>query len=365
MERLLRIQKEVNTSLVKSCLIIFPDDWLSYSPTVLNLTSLMSMRGWRVKIVTVQSGYPISHFDADLSLVRINKRLKRVLGWFRLYYVYRAVRLTLRLGMEPRHDCYIAVDSHGAICMQFAGIQHFDFLSLEVHRDWAWKLLDRHRIRSVLIQSPERYEYLFGQATSIPRFIIQNAPMLSGKVYPRKQAVSFRLVFFGSAIAPHGILNCIDLVREDLNLSLEICGLIGSDVLNLVARSGAATRITVHTEYVSQSNVQAYLAQFDAGLCLYNVRESDFNYQSIPSGKLFNYYSAALPVIASNLIGLRSVKDFGAGVLVEQNTVAALRDAVRQVRNNYAAYSNGAAEAANDFEFRRMSKPYLDMALKV
>jgi glycosyltransferase involved in cell wall biosynthesis len=346
---------------VKSCLIIFPDDWLSYSPTVLNLASMMLTRGWRVKIVTVQSGYPLSRFDAELSVVRIHRRLKRVLGWVRLFHVYRAVLLILRLLKEQRHDCHIAVDSHGALCMQLAGIRRFDYLSLEVHRDTAWKLVDRRRIRSVLIQSPERYEYLFGNA-AMPRFIIQNAPMLTDPVRPRAQGTPFRLVFFGNAIAPHGIFDCIDLVCQDRDLSLEICGVVAADVRDHVARCGAAERIRVNADYVDQSHVQAYLAQFDAGLCLYNVSESDFNYQSIPSGKLFNYFSAALPVIASDLIGLKPVKDFGAGVLVKHHSVAELREAVSQIQRDYATYSKGAADAANHFEFRRMSQPYLDMA---
>ncbi len=346
---------------MKTCLIVFPDDWLSYSPTVLNLSSLLLARGWGVKIVTVQSGYPLSRLDADLSLVRIHRRLKRVLGWFRLYHVYRAVLLALRLAREPRHDCNIAVDSHGALCMQLAGIRRFDFLSLEVHHDLAWRMLDRRRIRSVLIQSPERYEYLFGQA-ALPRFLIQNAPMLPGDVRPRTHATPLRLVFFGNAIGPHGIFECIDLVCDNPHLSLEICGVVGADVLDHVARCGAPARIRVHPEYIDQARVQEYLARFDVGLCLYNVSESDFNYQSIPSGKLFNYFSAALPVIGSDLVGLKPVEDFGAGVLVGRNSVEELGDAVRRILGNYAAYSKGAARAANHFEFRRMSKPYLDMA---
>lgn len=345
---------------MKTVLIVFPDDWLSYSPTILNLVTLMLKRGFGVRVLTVRSSYPIFGVEAGVSYIDIDRRIKRALGWFRLYDLYRTLRIAARLRREPRHDYYIAVDSLGALCVQLAGLQCYDFLSLEARRDTALWLLDRRFIRCVLIQSPERYGFLFG-GESLSRHIIQNAPILNSPAVAQRPPIGpIRLVYFGNAIRPHGIIECIDLVAQDPDVTLEICGVIADDVKDHATRPPACDRIRIRRDYIDQAGVREYLSGFDVGLCLYNVADTDFNYQTIPSGKLFNYYSAGLPVIGSNLVGLRSVVEFGAGVLVDSNTVPALRSALARIRVNYVKYSEGSVAASSYFEFGRMSKPYLE-----
>ena len=106
--------------------------------------------------------------------------------------------------------------------------------------------------------------------------------------------------------------------------------------------------------------MRGYLESFDVGLCLYNVDNSDFNYQSVPSGKLFNYFSVGLPVVASDLIGLRPLREYAAGVVLEGNSPGHISRAVDEICRNYASYSAGAAPAGNHFSFDRMSKTYVD-----
>jgi hypothetical protein len=350
-------------SPAQRCLIVFPDDWISYSPTVVYLISTLLEHGVKVCTVYVQSKYEVSAVPGAVAPVRIGKLTQRVLERLGLYGLYRAIRITMRLQFLPPADIALGVDSLGALCVQWAGSGQFDFLSLEVRRDLAFRLLKADRIRHVLIQSPERYDYLFDKRSGSVIYV-QNSPILHMPVEARRATSPLRLVYLGNAIAAHGIFECIDLVAADAELRLEICGLVDPEVRVRVAQSGASDRIHLHDEYVEQANIRTYLTRFDVGLCLYNVSEADFNYQSIPSGKLFNYFSAALPVVGTDMIGLRAIRDFAAGELIRSNSVDELHRALEKVRAHYDEYSQGATRAAHHFEFGRMAQPYVDKILR-
>jgi glycosyltransferase involved in cell wall biosynthesis len=342
----------------KSCLLAFPDDWISYSPSVLNLLSLLNSSGIATKVITFRGDHPVDELPGESLLLPVHKQLKRVLARFKRYSAYSLRRLVDAIRREPRHDHYIGVDSIGSLALQLAGVGPYDFFSLEVRHDEFFRRLDYSLIRCIVIQSVERYDYLFPDGGPA-RFLLQNSPRMDSAALPRDLHGDPRLIFLGTAIPSHGILECIDFVSATPDLTLEVCGLVTPGVEALVSTSPAKSRITINPRYVPQTDLRDYLSSFDIGLCLYNVENSDFNYQSVPSGKLFNYFSAALPVVATNLPGLRPVRDFAAGVLLESNSARDLGDAIGQIRLNYPAWSRGAAHAANHFSFDRMALPYV------
>jgi glycosyltransferase involved in cell wall biosynthesis len=343
----------------KTCLVVFPDDYIAYSPTVLNLLALLSAAGIETRVITFESDHPINGLVADENLIRVHPRVKQALTRLRFYADYKLRRLIARIRKEPACDHYIGVDSLGALALQAAGIARFDLLSLEVHRDEYFERLDLSRIRSVVIQSSERYSFLFPERG--PEFhLVQNAPVMESPAEPRTLHGPPRLVFLGNAIPSHGIFECIELVSSEPELTLEVCGLVPPRIADCITASPGAKRIHVRTQYVDQADLRRYLDAFDIGICLYNVARSDFNYQSVPSGKLFNYFSVGLPVVATDLIGLRSVTDFGAGVVVRSNALHTLKSAVQAICNDYSSYSSGAARPGTTFSFQRMAQPYVE-----
>lgn len=346
----------------KTCLLVFPDDWISYSPTVLNLLSLLNVRGIETNVITFEADHQVNELPGRSAAIRIHRRVKQALTRYNMYSTYKLRRLIGRLRKEPRYDHYVGVDSVGALALQLAGIKSFDFLSLEVQRDGFFQRIDRSLIRYAVIQSIERYSYLF-PSDGPTYFLIQNSPIMDSDAAPRTLHGQPKLVFLGNAIPSHGILECIAFIAATPDLTLEVCGLVPPNIAQCISSSPAADRIKVRTDYVSQADIRRYLASFDIGVCLYNVENSDFNYQSVPSGKLFNYFSVGLPVVATNLPGLRSVRDFAAGVLIESNSAPNIGRAVAQIRRDYWSCSNGAARAGNHFSFDRMAKPYVDSLL--
>lgn len=343
----------------KTCLLVFPDDYIAYSPTVLNLLTLLREAGVETTVITFECDHPSNGLVPEEGLIRVHSRLRQALIRLGLYATYRLRRLTARIRREPAFDHYIGVDSIGVLALQQAGVGRFDYLSLEVKRDASFGRIDWARVRCVVIQSEPRYDYLFPQSGP-SRVLIQNAPMMESPAAPRVLATPPRLVYLGNAIPSHGIIECVDLIAAAAHLTLEVCGLVPRHIADYIAASPGAPRIRVRTEYVEQVDMRGYLDSFDIGMCLYNVDSDDFNYQSVPSGKLFNYFSVGLPVVASDLIGLRAVCDFDAGVVIDSNATGALQQAVDRICTDYVALSSGAARAGNHFSFRRMAGPYVE-----
>lgn len=84
----------------------------------------------------------------------------------------------------------------------------------------------------------------------------------------------------------------------------------------------------------------------DIGLVIYNSKINDLNYTEIgsASGKLFQFAKFGIPVIASNIEGLKSlVKKYKLGVIID--SVEEIPNAINEINNNYEFYSNSSKEA--------------------
>ncbi len=125
-------------------------------------------------------------------------------------------------------------------------------------------------------------------------------------------------------------------------------------------RSG---RLQVCDEYIEESQITRFLAGFDMGLCFYDLDErirNDFNYVSSPSGKMFNYFAAGIPVLASAHVGLSPVSEFGAGV---QSSSLDAQDLVAYggiIMREHARFRAGALRAAVHFDFDSASAAFID-----
>ena len=159
---------------MKQVLIVFPDEWVAYSPTVLNMVSALSS-DFEVTVLAFENGlYDNSSLGAGrYTFIRLPTQPSRALYLIGLYKPLKAfllIRRIRKLGIKQ----IIAVDSVG-LWSALRCVPACDYLSLEVVRDFYFRHSDKSRIRSVIIQTPERYEYLFG-SLDLPCFYIQNAP---------------------------------------------------------------------------------------------------------------------------------------------------------------------------------------------
>lgn len=341
-------------------LILFPDEWLAYSPTVINLLRRLQERH-DVAVAAIDTGKYRRLEAQGVEYLRVNLHLARALELLGLYKAHKA-RLLRRALARFAPDEVIAVDSVGAWAAQSSG-RTFHYLSLEAKQDGFLRRLSLRNVKSVLVQSMERYRYLFGDAP-LRVHLVHNAPVFRGPAPARREHGS--LIFLGNAIAKHGVFHCAEFIKRSTGFKLTIKGNIPGDVRCRLEAEYAAEvangRLTLDDAYVQDDDIPAYLGAFFAGFCLYDlaaIDPRDFNYLSAPSGKLFNYYAAGVPVVASDMLGLKSVKELDTGVALQALTVEAITEALTRIDNRHAELVENCYRAARHFDFDTSVEPFL------
>lgn len=359
-------------NMKKKLLIIFPDEWLSHSPTILNLVAKLSDY-FEIKVISFDTNMYKNHEikGDEFEFIKINKYIALFLiklNRLKIYKLVKSLLLFIKIRRQEA-DEIIGVDSIGLWVAQKV-FRKSHFLSLEIYEEDVLFIRDKiDFIESVAIQTEERYDYLFGNVR-LKTFYLQNSPSFTtiDRVY--KERVGKKVIYFGNVIPSHSIHLCIEAISNiDLeDISLTIKGPISSKVKkeiqvqysNLI-QSG---KLLLDESYVSQDKVVAYLSEFYIGFCFYDFdlieKNNTFNYISCPSGKLFNYYASGVPVIGSDILGLKSVKDFEAGILLKDPSLESICIAIGNIISNHQRFSENCLNAAAHFDFDLAVEPYQD-----
>ncbi len=280
-----------------------------------------------------------------------------------LWEYFSRYRKLERLIRKERYKRIISVDIKNLFYCSLMNIKS-DLLSLELcANNDLLPFINRKTIDCVLIQTPERFNYLF-PGEKLKTFYIQNAP-----IYRHIDILAKRtgLIYAGTAWAPFGFYQCLDFLDKNKNEQLFVQGLvppedrkrIGSEYANLITEK----RLSLPEKYLDDDEMVDFIAQFEIGLCFYDFSIdwiNNFNYHSAPSGKLFKYLAAGVPVVCNNIPGFRFVKEQQCGVLVDNLEPESIQKAIQQIRDNYSSYSNNASRVAESFSFDKTVKPYLD-----
>ena len=355
---------------MKKVLFIFPNEWLSYTPTVINM--IAGLRdSFEIKVIATDNGnYKNEFFQGKefdfISLkgtfAKVIYRLGKFLGNQRLYELLKMLVVYWRM-RRYQADEVIAVDALGLWLAQKV-YHRTHFLSLEPYQNFLFKQCKTELIESVITQTQERYDYLF--KSKIKTFLIQNSPAFSSSNISQKQSSTKQVIYFGSAIPRNGIYFCLEAIAQLPDMSLTIKGTMSPEVRQHIAQNYAELleqqRIVIDNDYLEQDKVIEYLSQFYIGFCFYDLSCTDattrFNFVSVPSGKLFNYYAAGVPVIGSDLLGLKSAKDFQAGILLKHLSAENIIQAIKTIDTEYDLYRQNCYEAAEYFDFDRALQPF-------
>lgn len=377
----------------KKLLIIFADGHLPYSPTTINLYDILS-ENFDVKIVALE---PVDHMKKqesekrNIEYINISKEMSLIGNRLTYFFLRLAIKLGLLKSLKTidlakrlkaflfwkrirklKADEVIGVDFLGLWIAQIIfGKGHL--LSLELNKDSIFhKIVDRKKIQSVIIQTEERYQYLFDNL-NLNKFLVQNAPIYK----PLISAPSFRkgLIFCGTALPEFGIYYCLDFISKYPEFTLTIRGGITTDVKKRIQNSYRylidEKRLICNESYIEQDKLSDYLSQFYIGFCFYDLKilkkykyYDIFNYITAPSGKLFNYYAAGVPVVCSDIPGLISVKDFDAGVMINDYSPSSIKQAIDTISTNHARISANCFKAAEYFSFDKAIAPFQNYLLK-
>jgi glycosyltransferase involved in cell wall biosynthesis len=361
--------------VMRHVLVVYPDEWLSYSPTVLNLVRVLEA-AFTVTLVAIDDGtFRNRALENDrFKFIRVNTLAAKFLRRLRpLYAVVKAILLLVRLramgSSRQRFDEVIAIDSVGLWVVQriFPGNCHF--LSLELKRDVFFRRSDKLRVDSVIIQSAERMEALFG--TPMPNVhLIQNSPIVNRATIAdnAKHRFDGRLIFLGNILPAHGVYKILDAIEQEAagRLTITLKGMLYKPSVKSRIKSRyhhliSSGKICLDESYTRQEDIVSYLNGFSAGFCLYDfdyIPRDDFNYLSSPSGKLFNYYAAGLPVIGSDILGLSSTREFNAGILIQELSARSILRAISEIESGYEQFSRNCIRAALHFDFAEAANRY-------
>lgn len=353
-----------NSTRVK-VVIFFPESWLPYSPTVMNLANLLLEDDFDVKVYWIDDGsYSAKSAPKGFNPIRINKVLSRSLAKLRVLNLFRlSVFFLIALFIKNRASHVIGVDSRGYLPARIASNKPI-FLSLEIQRD-AWFSASRLiGVKRLVTQNSERAKFLFPEIRKMQVSYLPNSPIIEN--HGRKRASKkpgandlLRFIYFGNIIASHGVEQCIEgVLNYDNKSTIVIHGPITepySTFLTCKYNEFIDSRVFLRQEYIDQASVCEYLCEFHVGFVMYDfelIGKNDFNYISCPSGKMFNYLASGLPVIGADIIGTKVVEEFAAGVLVKQMDHASIAGAIKKILISYDEYRENAWNAAKYFDFR-------------
>ena len=242
-----------------------------------------------------------------------------------------------------------------------------DFLSLELTKDeQLLSVINKDLIDCVIIQSRERFQYLF-KDLHLKTFIVQNAPVyheLEVDIEAREQ-----LIYSGSSIEGLGFYDCVNYLNKYGEEIMLVQGaLYPKDKLRIeneyphLLKEG---RLLFNNKYLDNDDVVEFISKYLIGFCFYNfddpfIKSNYFNYFSAPSGKMFKYLAAGVPVVCSNILGFQFVKEFHCGVLIDGLSEDEIRAAVKTIRSDYAGFVSNAIKAAKYFSFDKAILPYIE-----
>ena len=368
----------------KKVTILFNGAHLAYSPTVIGLYDLLS-ENFDVGIIA-ENPKAFGYERITDRRVIYRKRLKRknCLRIYRRLYELRAffdkeiaALKKMRFNTDVIYDFtsvrkilaaespdfIIAVDFPNLLYTQILR-KNVEFLSLEiVPNDDFYDQCDFENINSVIIQTKERYEYLF-RDRQYKTFLIQNAP-----VYVRSENEENRrgLVYCGTAWNPFGFYHCLEFLRVFPEYTLNVKGAlpaadktrVNTDYQDLITGG----RLIFDSEYLDDEAIIKYLRQFKVGFCFYNFEIewiNNFNYHSAPSGKMFKYMAAGVPVVGQDILGLEPVKEFDCGVLIKDLKPETIRQAVEKIEGNFDYYSQNCLKAAEHYSLDKTTEPFIE-----
>lgn len=364
----------------KSICIIFPFQHLAYSPTILNLIDLLG-EYFEVDIFSIEPTNFVKYEEKNVQYISLKKRkleklyFKLFKKWdifgkkYETYDSYIVANRLRKLIIKKKYDQYIAVDFEALFILQSMKINKINFISLEISPTAFDSKVNKQNIQSVLIQRQDRYDYLFKDIQH-KVFFVQNAPTFQPIEIPNDRNKS-TLLFCGTASKGFGAPIVLNFIEKYKDYKVHFKGTVYDEIKTHIYTQNIESfyedRIIMDNVYTDEKNMIDFIKKFRIGFCFYDMRYpefNNFNYQTAPSGKLFKYFAAGVPVIGSDILGLSYVKEYEAGVLLEKPTAENIKKAIEKIENNYDFYVNNALKIAKELSFKENITHYIDFLKK-
>jgi glycosyltransferase involved in cell wall biosynthesis len=372
----------------RKVLIATINDYIVYQPTILNLYDFLSPY-FDVTIISFQPKFVTKQKDltrnikylrtnemmdyligkADFMFSKLAKFVKLIFPKYTYQYYYYNTYLPFVLKRELRKqkdsaDIVIAVDMHVLyIAQQIFGPVHFLSLEIENNTNKLYKLVDPSKVKSVFVQSQERYDYMF-PGVQLKTFIVPNGPVFRPGEITKRGRKDF--IWAGAILRHFAVMEILNFFEKYPQYKLILKGGGDQKTRRLIdERYGEllrTERIVIDRTYLPEESFIDFIAGFRIGFCFYtwDLIQASFNYYSAPSGKLLMYMAAGTPVVASNIPAFKFIEEAGAGVLVSDYEPATIFNAVQKIESDYENYSAACLRVAAACSFDKNVAPYIE-----
>ncbi len=359
---------------MKKALIVFPDEWIAYSPSILNSIALLQKNNYECYTIA----FSFKYFNkvtvsGNCKLIHINETLYKILSRLKVYNPLKYLILLLYVGFYKLHinqfDIILGIDNIGYSAAK-TFYKNSLFFSLEVNITDYWKKACKKGIGHLIIQSQERANYLATHLNNKPKItFLQNAPMCTNIVfYNNFTTRNKNLIYWGNVESYYNIdilINCVPLLSSEYTLTLR--GIKNeryhAQLLKNYADLINSNRLILNYDYIQQDEIINLLQNYYIGFAMYDfnkLKESNFNFISSPSGKQFNYMAATVPTVAQKIIGFKPIAENNAGILLNDFNTESILKAIKNIESNYELYCNNAYKASQLYNFETSFDQLID-----
>lgn len=360
------------------CFLI-TDTHIPYSPTVLGLHKLLSehfdidiiifdnrnMGIQKIDLPNISYIIPRKkRFDIDFQihtkLVYRNHKIE--------YNDYVLIRDFKHIFLKNNYRFILAVDIYALFIAQNSYCGAIHFISLELHYNTDFiKYINPEKIESIVIQRRDRYKYLFPNYEIKNIFYIQNTAFYKERNIDFKNRNPFILLHAGTSQDIFGIYAILNFISKNPAYQVYLKGSclsnVKQDIHKLYNDEFYAGRIIIDEVYEKEDEITNFISQYYIGLCFYDLsynKANNFNYLTAPSGKMFKYLAAGVPVIGSDIPGLSLIQEYKAGELIKDLSSHTILQAINKIKNNYDMYANNAIKLSQVLSFDKISEPYIN-----
>lgn len=370
-----KYRKNIKKNLI---LIIFLDSHFAYSQTLQNLSKVLSTKyevflfgRSKINESNINNFYydpnikfPKLYFLArifDGILYRLIK--KKIIISVLDYYFFSKEICAIKKNKYYNFYKILGVDALATLI----GIKIFrrcHLISLEIYKSQlinSYLSYKINYINSLMIQSIKRKKILLKKYKG-PTFFIENLPFFK-RVYKR-EFIKNSIIFFGSFLPVTGSEIVKAFAKDYPEFKITIRGPVKLD-FNI---NKLPLNCFVDNKYICSAGVQKYLNLFELSFCFYDTNffkeDHEDNFSNGASGKMYNYFNALVPIIGNSSDGLKAIKQYNAGILVNKPTSRSIYNAICKIRENYNFYVEGCRLAAIDLNFEKKAKKYISFLSK-
>ena len=340
--------------------IVFPYKWAKFSPSFYNFINLISEKN-TIHLIT---------FDQDLSFLKKKNKIilnkvnytnnflfdffEKIFYKFNFEFAFKDFFFIQKVKKfsKNKFDILVLFDPISFFAIKKTN-SYIVFYSLElIYGDKYFYYLKKNRnlIDTAITQSKERYDFYF-QKSKVPYNIVHNSPYYK-KVNNSPLNQRNNYVFFGSFInqfGSHHLIKYFKNMKEKLYIS-NINKIKNIDYENII----------IEESYISENDISNYLSKFKIGFSFFDLNQivdsMKFNFETGPSGKIYNYFLAGTPLICNNIKAFHIIEEFKCGVLINDFSSYSIELALKKILNNYDYYQKGCLEASKFYDYKKCTK---------